>query len=159
MLLQQVIRKPAPLQGAYEHQLIAVPVDPSDPDLKEWKQLPGTFLPAPPADMDVAGWRDPFVLEKPSKTNPYWYVMVGSGIKHESGSALVYRSKNLKSGWEYVGPLCESNISTMWECPIMAKLTTASPHVDTSSSNANSSLQRHMFCVSPYYCEIGRAHV
>eukprot|EP00878_Enallax_costatus_P041462 GHUV01048249.1.p2 GENE.GHUV01048249.1~~GHUV01048249.1.p2 ORF type:complete len:160 (-),score=43.40 GHUV01048249.1:105-584(-) len=79
--------------------------------------------------------------------------MVGSGIKDKSGSALVYRSQNLKFGWECVGPLCESNISSRWECPIMAKVTTASQHVAVSSNNGNNGhLQRHMFCVSPDYC-------
>eukprot|EP00878_Enallax_costatus_P009511 GHUV01009939.1.p1 GENE.GHUV01009939.1~~GHUV01009939.1.p1 ORF type:complete len:772 (+),score=256.40 GHUV01009939.1:334-2316(+) len=149
MLYTGVVRKPEPQHGAFEHQLVAIPTDPSDPDLKVWKQLPGTFLPAPPADMDVTGWRDPFVLEKPSEINPYWYVMVGSGIEHKTATALVYRSKNLRTGWEFVGPLCESNISTMWECPIMAKLTSANPHPAASN---NSHLQRHMFCVSPDYC-------
>lgn len=69
-----------------------------DPDLKEWQQLPGTFLPQPPADMDITGWRDPFVLERPSEGNPWWYVMVGAGVKHKTGTALVYRSKHLKTG-------------------------------------------------------------
>lgn len=210
--------------------------DAGDPDLKEWQQLPGTFLPPPPADMDVTGWRDPFILERPSDSSPWWYVMVGAGIKQKLGTAMVYRSKHLKTGelcyaalsactcwapvqllvsgtstqrtcfvytpqhrgwiravldsvpayqrlamcrcffalnfcvaaphacswsvypagWEYVGNLCESPSNTMWECPIMATLTSACPHAAIDAHNGTSDAQglvrRHMLCISPDYC-------
>jgi len=45
-----------------------------------------------------AGWRDPFVLEKPSARSPWWYVMVGAGVRNKCGTALVYRSKDLTQG-------------------------------------------------------------
>lgn len=45
-----------------------------------------------------AGWRDPFVLEKPSPGSPWWYVMVGAGLRNECGTALVYRSLSLTEG-------------------------------------------------------------
>jgi hypothetical protein len=44
------------------------------------------------------GWRDPFVLEKPTTTNPWWYVMIGAGVRNKCGTALVYRSKDLTEG-------------------------------------------------------------
>lgn len=48
----------------------------------------------------LTGWRDPFVLERPCSAsgNPWWYVMVGAGVKGTCGTALVYRSKDLRSG-------------------------------------------------------------
>lgn len=76
-----------------------------DPELRDWIKLPGPFLPQPPAAMNLSGWRDPFVLEKPSSSsdsedghNPWWYVMVGAGVQNKCGTALVYRSKNLTEG-------------------------------------------------------------
>lgn len=44
------------------------------------------------------GWRDPFVLEKPSAHSPWWYVMIGAGVRNKCGTALVYRSKDLTQG-------------------------------------------------------------
>lgn len=51
-----------------------------------------------PACVCVAGWRDPFVLERPSASSPWWYVMIGSGVRNTCGTALVYRSKDLTKG-------------------------------------------------------------
>jgi hypothetical protein len=45
-----------------------------------------------------AGWRDPFVLEKPSAASPWWYVMVGAGVRSRCGTAMVYRSLSLTEG-------------------------------------------------------------
>lgn len=45
-----------------------------------------------------AGWRDPFVLEKPTAASPWWYVMIGAGVRNKCGTALVYRSKDLTEG-------------------------------------------------------------
>jgi hypothetical protein len=73
-----------------------------DPDLTEWAKVPGAFLPEPSKDLDLMGWRDPFVLERPTADQPYWVVMVGAGFKgaKRAGTALVYRSKgsSLQSG-------------------------------------------------------------
>ncbi len=42
--------------------------------------------------MNLTGWRDPFVLERPSPSNNHeWVVLIGSGIKDMGGTALVYR--------------------------------------------------------------------
>jgi hypothetical protein len=46
----------------------------------------------------AAGWRDPFVLERPSAGSPWWYVMVGAGVRDTCGTAMVYRSKDLTEG-------------------------------------------------------------
>ncbi len=50
-----------------------------------------------------AGWRDPFVLEKPSAASPWWYVMIGAGVRNKCGTALVYRSKDLTEGGHQKG--------------------------------------------------------
>jgi hypothetical protein len=69
-----------------------------DPELKEWVKLPGPFLPQPAAALQLTGWRDPFILERPCGSSPCWYVMVGAGVKGKCGTALVYRNRDLKSG-------------------------------------------------------------
>jgi hypothetical protein len=69
-----------------------------DSELKEWVKLPGQLLPQPAAAMQLTGWRDPFILEQPSASSPWWYVMVGAGVKSKCGTALVYRSRDLKQG-------------------------------------------------------------
>eukprot|EP00882_Tetradesmus_deserticola_P017125 GHRQ01018327.1.p1 GENE.GHRQ01018327.1~~GHRQ01018327.1.p1 ORF type:complete len:236 (+),score=68.85 GHRQ01018327.1:228-935(+) len=103
ILYTGVIRKaPEEMEpgGSHQHeaQLLAVAADPDDPELKEWVKLPGQFLPQPPAGMHLTGWRDPFILQTPTAGSPWWYVMVGAGLKDKCGTALVYRSKDLKQG-------------------------------------------------------------
>eukprot|EP00877_Chromochloris_zofingiensis_P008156 jgi/Chrzof1/3594/Cz13g01200.t1 len=130
----------------HESQLIAVPVDAADSDLKEWKKLPGSFLPTPPAEMALTGWRDPFIIERPSAHSPYWVCMIGAGVRGVAGTAMVYRSKDLYSGWEYTGELCRDTNSTMWECPLLTQL---APH---ESVAVGSEPTKHFFCISPDYC-------
>lgn len=65
---------------------------------------------APPVD-NVEGFRDPFVW----KNGDWWYVVIGSGIKGEGGTAFLYRSKNLES-WEYLNRIA-TGFGVMWECP------------------------------------------
>jgi beta-fructofuranosidase len=64
----------------------------------------------PPRD-DLVGFRDPFAWREQDT----WYIVVGSGIKGEGGTALLYRSKDL-TRWEYMHPLCVG-FGEMWECP------------------------------------------
>jgi sucrose-6-phosphate hydrolase SacC (GH32 family) len=47
-----------------------------------------------------------------------------------------------------VGPLCATPASFMWECPILAHLTTAPP----SNGGGSPPRQRHMLAVAPDYC-------
>jgi sucrose-6-phosphate hydrolase SacC (GH32 family) len=45
-----------------ESQCAAVPADPNDDLLVEWKKVQTPFLPLPPKEMDLTGWRDPFAF-------------------------------------------------------------------------------------------------
>eukprot|EP00775_Hariotina_reticulata_P013159 gene13159-13289_t len=169
LLYTGVIRKSAEemepgLSHQHEAQMIAVAADPDDPNLERWLKLPGSFLPSPSPDLNLTGWRDPFVLQQPGPDSDWWYVMVGAGVRDSCGTALVYRSRQLTSGWECMGRLCESSTSHMWECPIMALVSNTPPmqhaslrdhHHHHHHSNGGSDFplkQRHMFCVSPDYC-------
>ena len=44
-----------------ESQMAAVPEDPDDPYLVKWTKHPQAFLPLPPAELQLTGWRDPFI--------------------------------------------------------------------------------------------------
>lgn len=70
---------------------------------------------APPAGMDVTGFRDPCVWREADG----WYMIIGSGVKDVGGATLLYRSPDLRT-WEYLHPLCAGNKAEsgeMWECP------------------------------------------
>jgi len=75
---------------------------------------------APPPDLDLVAFRDHSVWKAPDA----WYMLVGAGIKRVGGTALLYRSENLRE-WEYLHPLCTGDLNSsdplwtgsMWECP------------------------------------------
>jgi beta-fructofuranosidase len=95
----------------------------SDPELKRWTKLPAAVIPAPPAGLQVNGFRDP----SPWRQGEWWYAVIGSGIANVGGAVLLYRSKDLRS-WEYVHVLAGRNQNAsraldpfdpweVWECP------------------------------------------
>jgi hypothetical protein len=91
------------------------PLCPDDPHLIHWRKDPVPFLPLPPASMDLTGWRDPFVVERPCATNNHeWVVLIGSGIKNVGGTAVVYRTRDLRmpSSWQFDGLLCSGDGGT-----------------------------------------------
>jgi beta-fructofuranosidase len=95
-----------------------------DPMLIRWTKDPqNPVIPAPPAGLDITGFRDPSAW----KQGDWYYLTVGSGIARVGGCVLLYRSKDLKT-WEYLHPLTSgewNGIPTsnpcddgqMWECP------------------------------------------
>lgn len=79
--------------------------------MRTWIKYPGNpVITTPPRD-DLIGFRDPFVWRE----DDLWYMLLGSGIKDQGGSALLYRSTNLIE-WEYLNPLC-IDLTGNWECP------------------------------------------
>ncbi|EFN52585.1 hypothetical protein CHLNCDRAFT_58794 [Chlorella variabilis] len=121
-----------------ESQLAAVPEDPGDELLVRWRKIESPFLHLPPGDMQLTGWRDPFIFttntaaapteEAGFEANGYSRdirMLIGSGLKGQGGTALVYKSRSLLGGWELEGTLCEaSNTDTgvVWECPLLVPL-------------------------------------
>jgi beta-fructofuranosidase len=94
-----------------------------DPVLVHWTKDPRPILPAPPAGLDITGFRDPSAW----KQGDWYYMTVASGIAKQGGCALLYRSRDLKS-WEYLHPLTSGTWNghktsnpcddgEMWECP------------------------------------------
>jgi beta-fructofuranosidase len=94
-------------------------------NLTEWKKFAGNpVVAAPPAGMEVTGFRDPAVW----KEGDTWVMAVGSGFRGKGGAVLLYESKDLRQ-WNYLHPLVSgrmrAGVSTkdpvdsgeMWECP------------------------------------------
>jgi beta-fructofuranosidase len=75
---------------------------------------------APPAGLDIVGFRDPYVWREGDE----WMMVLGSGIKEQGGTALLYKSPDLHQ-WEFVQPIHigdHTETGTMWECPLLLKL-------------------------------------
>lgn len=60
------------------------------------------------------GFRDPFVWRE----GHGWSMVVGSGIRGQGGTVLLYKSADLVS-WDFIGPLCTGMGADcfQWECP------------------------------------------
>jgi beta-fructofuranosidase len=51
-----------------------------DPLLVDWVKEAAPFIGVPPPNMNLTGWRDPFVVERPCDANDHeWVVLMGSG--------------------------------------------------------------------------------
>ena len=105
-----------------EVQMIATS---KDPNLAVWEKYSGNpVISSPPAGHEGVGFRDPCVWKEADA----WYMVVGSGVKGVGGTALLYRSGDLRH-WEYLHPLTigkmdksvvsKNLVATgeMWECP------------------------------------------
>lgn len=46
-------------------------------DLPEWDKSQEPFLPAPPADLPIVGWRDPFIVKRGELKDTGWMVTDG----------------------------------------------------------------------------------
>jgi beta-fructofuranosidase len=93
----------------------------SDDGLLTWRKDPGNpIIPEPPAELDVVEYRDHSVWREADG----WYQLMGAGLRHTGGAALLYRSGDLRH-WEYLHPLCANDPrgadavwnASMWECP------------------------------------------
>ena len=107
-------------EGLRETQAIATSMD---DDLRVWKKRGKPVIEAPPAGLQVVGFRDPFAW----KDGNTWYLCVGSGFPQTGGAVLLYRSKDTVN-WEYLHPLAQGSWNgqsfsnpvpsgEMWECP------------------------------------------
>jgi beta-fructofuranosidase len=102
-------RYPVPLTA--QVQCIAT----GDDELLTWRRYAGNPVITAPAELDLVGFRDPFVWREKGR----WQALVGAGIRGVGGSVLRYRSDDLRR-WDYAGPLVSSGqieSGEMWECP------------------------------------------
>jgi len=90
-----------------------------DSDLRSWAKDPANPVIADlPDDLDIVEFRDHCVW----RSGDEWLQLVGSGIRGKGGTALLYRSQDLRS-WQYGGPILvgDSNdkdvwTGSVWEC-------------------------------------------
>lgn len=99
------------------------------PDLVTWtKDERNPVIASPPAGLDVTAFRDHCVWREGGK----WRQLIGSGIRGQGGTALLYESPDLRE-WTYVGPLLVGDSAagdagdadwtgTMWECVDLFRL-------------------------------------
>lgn len=67
-----------------------------DPLLVHWTKLEFPWLALPPRN-DLGGWRDPFVIGRPGQNGlDCWTLVIGSGIKFNGGTVLVYRTTGVE---------------------------------------------------------------
>ncbi|HEX8489229.1 MAG TPA: glycoside hydrolase family 32 protein [Propionibacteriaceae bacterium] len=106
-----------------------------DPDLRRWRKDPANpVIAEPPGDLDLLEFRDHCVW----RHGEAWFQLVGSGIRGKGGTALLYRSGDLRS-WDFLGPILVGDAldrdvwtGTVWECVDLFRLgvpTDAAPDV------------------------------
>ncbi len=125
-------------QGYYDEFILEIDQETqclatSSDDMLSWQKHPANpVIQMPPPDLDVIGFRDPFLWQE---ADGEWRMLLGSGIKGQGGAALLYHSPDLIA-WEYLNPLyigdpAESGHN--WECPNFLnlgekRLLAVSPH-------------------------------
>ena len=103
-----------------ETQCLAVA---QDDNLRNWNKLAEPVIAAPPAGLEVTGFRDPALWREGEN----WMLILGSGVRGKGGMILLYTSTDLRH-WTYLHPLIEGSPSKstsvnpvdtgeMWECP------------------------------------------
>ncbi|KAI3874468.1 hypothetical protein MKX03_004798 [Papaver bracteatum] len=116
-------------------QNIAVPKDPSDPLLVEWKKLDENPLILPPNGINATSFRDPTTawLGK----DGYWRILVGSE-RSNLGTALLFRSKDFMAWTESQNNFHSAPDTGIWECPDFFPVSLKGKKgLDTSVSGAN----------------------
>jgi len=97
----------------------------SNEEMIKWrKEARNPVIAAPPAGLEVTGFRDPCVWWEGDR----WYLLLGAGFRGVGGTALLYTSEDLVR-WKYHHPLFvgkmdpqatgDDAVATgeMWECP------------------------------------------
>ena len=89
------------------------------PELRTWRKDPANPMIAdPPPGLNLVEFRDHCVWRQ----DGLWHQLVGAGIAGRGGTALLYRSGDLRS-WTYVGPILVGDAAdrtvwtgSVWEC-------------------------------------------
>lgn len=111
---------------------LAVPADPTDPDLTHWEQYPTPVTVQEKGQGLWGQFRDPFVWK--STTKDRWYQLVTSGIPGGSGTALLYWSDDLLSPTSTAMRTGRTSTSARWS----AKTSTSRSSTRTTAPAASS---------------------
>ncbi len=89
--------------------------------MQTWRRFAGNPVLAKRPDIPHLedGFRDPFVWREGDR----WKMVVGSGIRGQGGTVLLYQSPDLVH-WDFIGPLCVGMGADcfQWECPNFFKV-------------------------------------
>ncbi len=112
----------------YLHESVCMAIA-EDDDLRHWRKQPQPVIPAPPAGMKVAGFRDPSPWRDQGtgqSNKDHWNLIVASGERTVGGMVLLYTSADFHR-WEYLHPMARGRWNgkqtdvvgsgEMWECP------------------------------------------
>jgi beta-fructofuranosidase len=97
----------------------------ADDGLRSWSKHP-TAAARPPGDLDLIGYRDPFVFTVRGRR----YALVGAGVAGGgAATVLLYACDDLRE-WTYLGPLLDTGDpvakahapADIWECPQLVRL-------------------------------------
>jgi beta-fructofuranosidase len=109
--------------STYLRESVCMAIAEDDP-LLHWRKLQQPVIAAPPAGMQVAGFRDPSPWR--DVNDGQWYLVVASGQRGVGGMVLLYKSADFRH-WDYLHPLARSKWNgkqtdvvgsgEMWECP------------------------------------------
>ncbi|GLJ07563.1 hypothetical protein SUGI_0069740 [Cryptomeria japonica] len=95
---------------------MAVPKDPSDPLLRDWKKVAENPVMMPEGKINSSSFRDPTTAWLGSDNK--WRVLVGNKRdKQKRGMDLIYKSKDLKKWVKAKHPLHSAKHIGMFECP------------------------------------------
>ena len=114
-LMQATVKDAPPYYRETQWMAVA-----EDAELSRWTKK--KLLDAPPAGMEVNGFRDP----SPWRQGDSWYMVLASGRPNRGGAVLLYRSADLEH-WEFQHILAERGGGKqsldsfdpfeVWECP------------------------------------------
>ncbi|XP_013640392.1 beta-fructofuranosidase, insoluble isoenzyme CWINV3 [Brassica napus] len=104
-------------QNKSQVQNVAVPVNISDPYLREWSKSPANPLMAPNAvnGINPDRFRDPTTAWMGHDGE--WRVIVGSSTDDRRGLAVLYKSRDFFNWTQATKPLHHEDLTGMWECP------------------------------------------
>jgi len=106
-----------------QYTAIAFPKDKNDKNLVFWEK--SGIVVNKPSEYLPNEFRDPFVF----KIDSTYYMIVGSGIKNQGGTAVLFESNDAKS-WKYLHPFYQTDIQKypfmggVWELPVFLPLPT-----------------------------------
>ena len=94
-----------------------------DNDLNNWVKERQLAVAQQPGEGKAGEFRDPFVF----KDGDTWFMLVGTGIEGQGGTAAVYSTTDSSlMNWDYRGPLYQntnySYLGAVWELPVLLPL-------------------------------------
>ncbi len=89
-------------------------------NMRTWRRDPqNPVIPGPPSGLPVTGFRDPYIWHEEDG----WYLLQASGTRELGGTALLYKSRDLRA-WEYLHPILPGlgKEDVVWEVPGLFRL-------------------------------------